>query len=278
MLRTIDEHKYFHWLYYTKKKRLVFNGIALLFIWLFLALTQPFGIYDNNLSFLKLSLFLFLMALIWVSITYCTEWIFLRLFSWNIKQDLKKDLKVWVLKITLATHVIFFLRAAACYWECVDWLEYLESWMACLLLFLFVYVPFSLYAKYLYFKGMLLQGQTDTDTLILTGAGKEVIKISKEELIFIQANDNYAILNLMKADGEMKTILIRASLKSLELQLAPYSAFLRIHRSYIVNASFYDAFAKSSGQLSLTVNGAPLVLPVSRKYKPEIIAHFTHHK
>ena len=184
----LAEHKYFHWYYYTKQKRLLFNGIALLFIWLFLALTQPFGIYENNLSFLEVLFYLFLVALIWVLLIYLIEWFFVKVLSKNLSKQVELDAYVWGVKLILVTHVIVILRGAACDWLCINFREYIEAWFASLVIFSFLYLPFSFYARYQYFKGILVQGKSSSNQLKLLGAGKEKLRVVLEDLVNIKGN------------------------------------------------------------------------------------------
>ena len=64
------------------------------------------------------------------------------------------------------------------------------------------------------------------------------------EVAFIRSADNYVEIVYIEGDVYKKK-LIRNTLKSIELQIRPYSNFLRCHRISIVNLHFHRKACKN---------------------------------
>lgn len=91
---------------------------------------------------------------------------------------------------------------------------------------------------------------------VINGA---TVKISLNELFYIKVSGDYT--EFFKKD---KMILVRSSMKSIEEQLQEEQAFVRVHKSYIVNLSKAETF-KSDG---LEMLGQEI--PISRRKREEV--------
>lgn len=274
----LDFHKYFHWFYYHKGKAALFNFGFGAFIWLFLAITQPFGIYNNNVSAPMLWLLLLPIGLIWVVFSFGVDWVGKRWLRLPLRDNYRLDWWVWAVKMAILVHVIFIIRGLLCDWECVDTGEYFEAWLAFFIIFSFFYLPFTFYAKYRFFHGMLGEGGAEKNNLTLTGETKEVLRLHPEKLVYLQADDNYVALWTRDEQQDLKKIYFRASLKSVEGQLKERSEFVRIHRSYIINSNYFNDYKKGENALLLKWGTTEMELPVSQKYKHLVAALFVRPK
>ncbi len=83
-------------------------------------------------------------------------------------------------------------------------------------------------------------------------------------LFCISAEGNY--VDVLYKDKEIKSVLIRNTLKNIERQLKDYPVFFRCHRSFIVNIR---RIAKAEGNaqgVRLTIEGLERKITVSRSY------------
>jgi hypothetical protein len=101
-------HQHFHWIYHTKNKKLLFSIGSGISIWLFLALTQPFGIYNSNISDLQLFLALMPVGILWALVILIADLICIRLLKIAIQREYKTDLLIWgaFLILILSKHLV----------------------------------------------------------------------------------------------------------------------------------------------------------------------------
>lgn len=85
------------------------------------------------------------------------------------------------------------------------------------------------------------------------------------EVVFIKSADNYVEIIYKEGDNYKKK-LIRNTLKNIELQIKPYSNFLRCHRICIVNLHYIEKINRDNGNHWLTLKGYEKQVPVSRQY------------
>ncbi|MEO7768412.1 MAG: LytTR family DNA-binding domain-containing protein [Ferruginibacter sp.] len=87
-----------------------------------------------------------------------------------------------------------------------------------------------------------------------------MVKITTTDIIYIEGLKDYIKINLKSSQ---KPIVTRMPMKTMEEQL-PVTAFMRIHKSYIISIAFITAIRKSS------VFIGALELPVSETYRDAI--------
>lgn len=93
----------------------------------------------------------------------------------------------------------------------------------------------------------------------------ENITLLIAEVAFVRSADNY--VEVVYKEGDIyKKRLIRNTLKNIELQIKPYSNFLRCHRICIVNLHFIEKLIRINENYWLIIKGSAEQLPVSRQY------------
>ena len=103
------------------------------------------------------------------------------------------------------------------------------------------------------------------DEIISLQTENDVISIESRELIYIEALQNYVVLNMQNNE----TITVRATLKSIEEQLMP-TGYIRVHRSYIIDPDRVEEIQGNAQGLKLRLQGTDAIIPVSRSYIPVI--------
>lgn len=93
----------------------------------------------------------------------------------------------------------------------------------------------------------------------------ENFSLAIAEIVFIKSADNYVEI-VYKIEDNFRKKLIRNTLRNIELQIKPYSIFLRCHRVCIVNVNFIEKLHREAGSNWLTIKGSDVQLPVSRQY------------
>ncbi len=93
----------------------------------------------------------------------------------------------------------------------------------------------------------------------------EKLALASGELILVQSAENYVEIQYL-AGGTGTKKLLRATVKSIEDQLRPFSQMIRCHRSYIINMDHVIKLHREYGRIYLKMNGIEENIPVSRQY------------
>lgn len=93
----------------------------------------------------------------------------------------------------------------------------------------------------------------------------ENLKLLISEIAFIKTADNYVEI-VYKENESFKMKLLRTTLKNIELQLKPYSVFIRCHRTCIVNSHYIEKLNRNYSNFWLSIKGHSEQIPVSRQY------------
>ncbi len=99
----------------------------------------------------------------------------------------------------------------------------------------------------------------------ISETGTENLTLLIAEIIFIQSADNYVEIVYMDGNN-FKKILIRNTMKNIELQIKPYSNFIRCHRSCIVNMHYIEKLHQDYSSHWIILKGYQERIPVSRQY------------
>ena len=100
------------------------------------------------------------------------------------------------------------------------------------------------------------------------------ISIMLENLIYLEASDNYVTINYLHKDKTSR-FMVRNTLKNLETTLSE-TGILRCHRSFMVNIDMVKVIRREKGGLKLEIEGTPVIeIPVSKTYMDEILAAFS---
>lgn len=97
----------------------------------------------------------------------------------------------------------------------------------------------------------------------------ENLKLKVSDIAFIKTADNYVEV-FFKENEVFKKKLLRNTLKNIELQLKPYSIFIRCHRTAIVNFHYVEKLNRNYSNFWLSIKGNTVQVPVSRQYLAKI--------
>lgn len=100
---------------------------------------------------------------------------------------------------------------------------------------------------------------------IVSENNTENLKLTVSDIVFIKSADNYVEIVYKEGDS-FKKKLLRNTLKNIEIQLKPYSAFVRCHRISIVNIHHVEKLNRSDNNNRLEIKGYDEQIPVSRQY------------
>jgi len=92
---------------------------------------------------------------------------------------------------------------------------------------------------------------------------KEILTLQADQVAYLASHDNYVQVFYFEKE-ELKSRMIRATMRKMEDALAEWPQFLRCHRTYVVN---FDRIEKVSGNAQgyrLHLTGVEETVPVSR--------------
>ncbi|GAA0873096.1 LytTR family DNA-binding domain-containing protein [Gangjinia marincola] len=101
------------------------------------------------------------------------------------------------------------------------------------------------------------------DAFVFVRENRKMTKIEFEDIVFVESLSDYIKIHLTD-----KTVVTRETISAFEGKL-PGSAFLRIHRSFIVS------LAAITGYTNETVEVSGKALPISRSYRAEVVARLS---
>jgi two-component system LytT family response regulator len=108
----------------------------------------------------------------------------------------------------------------------------------------------------------VLQNIRNTGKLILpTSKGFECVRL--DEILFLRAQSNYTEIHTIS-----RKLLFSKTLKSIE-ELLPHKSFCRVHKSYVVNASFIRSYFNCAQDPHLVLDNETCI-PVSRSHRKEL--------
>ncbi|WP_132050845.1 LytR/AlgR family response regulator transcription factor [Pseudocnuella soli] len=115
--------------------------------------------------------------------------------------------------------------------------------------------------------------------LTLRGEGqKEQLDLPANAILFIASSDNYVRVAFLKNKAAASQLL-RASLKSMEQQVAAHPQLFRCHRMYLVNLDQVVQVSGNAQGLRLHLQGSSEAVPVSRSLTQTVkdrLAHLSH--
>ena len=108
---------------------------------------------------------------------------------------------------------------------------------------------------------------------LLSQNNDETIIIELKQLICIKAEGNY--LKVFYSDeNEIKSKLIRNSIKNTEEHLIIFENIIRCHRSYIVNLDTVKRMSGNARNFNLHIENLEFTIPVSRSFPKSIFKKF----
>ncbi len=105
----------------------------------------------------------------------------------------------------------------------------------------------------------------DEKTITLNGSTKEQLETIPDNILYIEAADNYMDIYYSE-EREIRHKLLRSTIKQIEEQLRDYSFFVRCHRAYIVNVNHINNIEGNAQGYKLKLLNVSKEIPVSRTY------------
>ncbi|NVO01636.1 MAG: LytTR family transcriptional regulator [Bacteroidetes bacterium] len=99
---------------------------------------------------------------------------------------------------------------------------------------------------------------------------KQKISLNIEDLLCVEANDNYSAVFYLK-NNQITKELIRITLKGVENQLSEFNEIIRCHKSYLINYSKVIKVSGNSQEYKFIMTNLGFEIPISRKFPKELI-------
>ena len=106
---------------------------------------------------------------------------------------------------------------------------------------------------------------------LLRGTTNESVTLQISSLLFIEAVGNYVNVCHLR-DGQVRTDMLRATMKQMEETLKGYPMIVRCHRAFLVNLGQVEQIISHSGSTQLQIKHCHESLPVSRSNMAHIKA------
>ena len=107
-------------------------------------------------------------------------------------------------------------------------------------------------------------GDTDQDSKItLEGNTNEHVTLEISDLLYIEAVGNYVKVTQVD-NSEVKTNMLRATMKQMEDSLQAYPMIVRCHRAFMVNLAQVEQISSNSYAMQLVMRHSHDTIPVSR--------------
>ena len=109
------------------------------------------------------------------------------------------------------------------------------------------------------------KGGTDQDSQItLEGTTNEHVTLEISDLLYIEAVGNYVKVLSLKANNEVHTTMLRATMKQMEDELQAYPMIVRCHRAFMANLAQVEQISSNSRAMQLVMRHSHDAIPVSR--------------
>ena len=99
--------------------------------------------------------------------------------------------------------------------------------------------------------------------IMLEGNTNERVTLVISNLLYIEAVGNYVKVTQIH-DGEVKTNMLRATMKQMEDALQGYPMIVRCHRAFMVNLGQVEQISSNSRAMQLVIRHSHDAIPVSR--------------
>ncbi len=252
------------------------------FVAVFLYLFRPFGLESTALSEgQKLSICV-QYGLVTVAVTVLWSLLirvlprFYNERKWNVGREMVNQL-AFLVAVTLGNMVFTAWR-----WSFDLSFKNFFPWLAVTLSIGIFPIAYSIFAKQLRLARQYSQeaGQISahltpmpadaSQKLTLQGDNQgEVLTLAVQQLLFMEASDNYVRVVWMEGDLE-KQRLLRTTLKKVAEEAASYPELFRCHRAYIVNLKRVQSLSGNAQGYKLHLSGTTFVAPVSRSLNEAI--------
>ena len=113
-------------------------------------------------------------------------------------------------------------------------------------------------------QGVSPSGKSEVVSQItLEGNTNEHVSLEIADLLYIEAVGNYVKV-VSKRDDEVKTNMLRATMKQMEDALQNYPMIVRCHRAFMVNLGQVEQISSNSRAMQLVMRHSHDAIPVSR--------------
>jgi hypothetical protein len=119
--------------------------------------------------------------------------------------------------------------------------------------------------------GMGPEESLSGESLFLRGTTNESVTLQISNLLYIEAVGNYVKVNHLR-DGQVRTDMLRATMKQMEGTSQGYPMIVRCHRAFLVNLGQVEQIVSHSGTTQLLIRHCHESLPVSRSNMAQIKA------
>ena len=109
----------------------------------------------------------------------------------------------------------------------------------------------------------------DEQVRILAENNKDKIEINQSDLIYIGSTGNYIQVFYLEKN-ELKSVLLRNTLKQIEEQVKDCPSIIKCHRAFLVNKDKILRVKGNSQGLRLVLKDTPDEIPVSRNYSKSL--------
>ena len=114
------------------------------------------------------------------------------------------------------------------------------------------------------------EGSTKQNSQItLEGTTNEHVSLDISDLLYIEAVGNYVKVTQLH-DGEVKTNMLRATMKQMEDALQAYPMIVRCHRAFMVNLAQVEQISSNSRAMQLVMRHSHDAIPVSRSHSNKL--------
>ena len=114
-------------------------------------------------------------------------------------------------------------------------------------------------------------GEPRPQEFTLAGTTNESVTLQISHLLYIEAVGNYVKVCHLRSD-EVRTDMLRATMKQMEETLQDYPMIVRCHRAFLVNLGQVEQIVSHSGSTQLLIKHCHESLPVSRSNMAQVRA------
>jgi len=248
------------------KVKIVFSLTCGLLVFLFLTIFKPTNLH--TLTFPELLLLAFINGAISVVVLIFVFFI-LQPVLFKDKNNYYR-LIIWSLStLFLIAHVIL-LSNIFIHEEIYRWVDYfvlvlstVSTGTVIMIMMVSVY-NFHILRKHI--NSDLLAISKDIPQIVTINAqnSKKSLKLKADSLLYIESFENYVKLYSLDDSGQVKSFMIRSTMKNIENTLKKTTLFWRCHRCFIVNTRFIEEITPVKQGFQLRVQKVKEIIPVSR--------------
>jgi hypothetical protein len=255
-----------------RKNTILSNAIFGLFIFLFLYLFKPFGLYvlkPSQQLFVTMGFGLITMAVLSI-FKFLIEPVVIT-DRWTLGKSI-----LWDVLIASGIGVANYLYMMAIFNFPFDLVYLLYSlWTAILVGSIPVTIIYFIKYNRLY-RQALKEADIPEEKIaweeevkITAGYPKNEFVVNPKNIVYLCSNDNYVTIVTIRDDVKNK-ITLRGTLKDAEAEICRNSRFIRCHKCYIVNLDYAEKVTGNNQNMKINLTIPDISIPVARS-KAEIV-------